>query len=373
MTLCMLSGMANSRSARMALVASLVAISIGACAQDQQAAKPTATAPTAAAPAAKPMGGMAHTEGMDHSHMMTPEQMADLRRKVPLYAVSTDEQIMSNMKRMPPDFWGLISSKDLQGAVGVVALGHGYTLGGNEQFQNYAGPISKVHPTVVAPGMAMMSSSHIQAAVDELTGKHGVKTIVAVPMEMGDETSLVRQWKYIFGLEKDAAWLAAPQVKTTAKVIFTSSPAASSRVSTILRDYAVAASADPARDRLILVSHGPETEADNPAELAVLEKHAAYIRKTSTFTDVKAVSLQDDAVPPVRAAHVAELRAFIQEARAQGRGVVIVPMLLTKGGFHARLQKDLAGLDYQFANRGVIEHPEFQEWIKATVREASGG
>ncbi len=357
------------------LAAGLIAISLAACAQDQQAAKATATAP-ATAPATKPMAGMAgmdHMEGMDHSHMMTPGQMAELRSKVPLYAVSTDEQIMSNMGRMPPDFWGLISSKDLQGSVGVVALGHGYTLGGNEQFENYAGPISKVHPTAVAPGMAMISSSHIQAAVDELTSKHGVKTIVAVPMELGDDTSLVRQWKYIFGMEKDAAWLAAPQVRTTAKVIFTSSPAASSQVSTIMRDYAVATSADPARDRLILVSHGPEKEADNPAELAVLEKHAAFIRKTSKFTDVKAVSLQDDAVPPVRAAHVAELRAFIQEARAEGRGVVIVPMLLTKGGFHARLQKDLAGLDYQFANHGVIEHPEFQEWIKATVREASGG
>ena len=45
-------------------------------------------------------------------------------------------------------------------------------------------------------------------------------------------------------------------------------------------------------------------------------------------------------------------------------------MMLTKGGFHARLQKDLDGLNYKFANKGLIEHPLFQEWINDTVKQA---
>jgi len=140
-----------------------------------------------------------------------------------------------------------------------------------------------------------------------------------------------------------------------------------------MRDYALAESAHPDKDRVILVSHGPETVEANPAELAMLETHADAIRKSSQFRDIKVIAIQDDAVPPVRAAHIAELRGLIEEATAQGRDVIIVPLILTKGGFHARLQKDLAGLNYKFANKGLIEHPAFQEWITMTVQEASGG
>ena len=49
---------------------------------------------------------------------------------------------------------------------------------------------------------------------------------------------------------------------------------------------------------------------------------------------------------------------------------MIVPMILTRGGFHARLKKDLDGLTYEFANRGLIEHPAFQDWISTTVEDA---
>jgi hypothetical protein len=277
------------------------------------------------------------------------------------------------MMRMPPDWWGVISSKDMQDTVGVLALGHGYTLGGNEQFENYAGPISKVHPTAVAPGMAMMSSSHIQKAVDELTSKHGVKTIIVIPMEPGDDSSLIGQWRYIFGLQDYAPYLTVARVKTDAKIIFTKSPAADPRVSTIMKDYAVEASPNPAKDRLILISHGPEFPEANPRELALLQEHADAIRQQSEFKDIKVVSIQDDAVPPIRAAHVEEIRSYIKEATDQGRNAIIVPLILTKGGFHARLQKDLAGLDYKFANKGLIEHPAFQDWISNTVREANAG
>ena len=366
---------AGLRWAGTSLVSSIFALSIAACNPNTPAstAAPSRTAAKgdAAAAAAKSMEGMPGMSDMDHSKMMTPAQMAELREKIPLYGAMSDEDIMTNMTRMPPDFWGLISSKDMQGTIGVLALGHGYKLGGNEQFENYAQPISKEYPTAVAPGMAMMSSAHIQQAVDELTSKHGVKTIVVVPMEPGDDTSLIHQWQYIFGLREGAPYLTVPRVRTEAKVVFTKSPAADSRISTIMRDYAIEASAHPDKDRLILVSHGPEDPKDNPAELKLLENHATSIRKTSNFKDIKVVSLEDDAVPPIRAAHVAELRGLIKEATDKGLDVVIVPMILTKGGFHARLQKDLAGLNYKFANKGLIEHPAFQGWISNTVREGS--
>jgi len=355
------------RRARLAMLAGLFAINLAACDRNRSASS-EAPAP---GPAERSMTATDH-EAMDHGHAMTPGQFTELREKIPLYKAFSDEQIMENMGRMPPDFWSLISSEDMQGEIGVLALGHGYKLGGNEQFENYAGPIAKVHPTAVAPGMAMMSSSHIQEAIDELTGKHGVRTIVAVPMEPADDSTLIRQWQYIFGLREEAPFLSVPRVTTDARIVLTKSPATDPRMARIMGDHGLEVSASPESDRLILVSHGPEKPEDNPAELVRLEKHAADIRRNTSFGDIKVVSVQDDAVPEVRAARIADLRRYVQEATDEGRDAVIVPMILTKGGFHVRLQKDLDGLDFRFANRGLIEHPAFQEWISATVRDASG-
>jgi sirohydrochlorin ferrochelatase len=359
----------------MGFIAGVLAFGLAACGRNEPAST-AANAPEASgeAGAAAPDAAKGGMEGMDHSqHMMTAEQFAELRQKIPLYAVFTDEQIMENMGRMPPDFWSVISGPEMKSNIGVLALGHGYTLGGNEQFENYAGPIAKEYPTAVAPGMAMMSSSHIQQALDELTTKHGVKTIVVVPMEPGDDSSLHRQWEYIFGLEDEAPYLTVPRVKTDARIVFTKSPAEDPRVAMIMKDYAVETSANPGKDRLIIVSHGPEDPKDQADELKLLGEHADRIRAASKFTDIKAASLQDDAIPEIRAANVAELRRLIKEATDQGREAVIVPLILTKGGFHRRLQKDLDGLTYKFANRGLIEHPLFQEWVSTTVREASAG
>jgi len=379
----------HSPWARMTLLASLLVLGLAACDQTKSEAETAASEPAAAAApdavasattAADGMASMEEMQGVDHEAMdhsamghdaMTPEQMTELRQKIPLYKVLSDAQIMENMGRMPPDFWSLISAKDMQGDVGVLALGHGYKLGGNEQFENYAGPIAEIKPTAVAAGMAMMSSSHIQDAVDELTKNHGVKTIVVMPMEPGDDSSLINQWKYIFGLRDDAPYLTVPRVKTDAKIVFTKSPASDPRMGEIMRDFSLEVSKDPAKDRLIIVSHGPERPEDNPAELARLEAHAKTIRNTSAFKDVKVLSIEDDAVPEIRAARLAELRGMVKEATDAGREVVVVPMILTRGGFHARLKKDLDGLTFNFANRGLIEHPLFQDWINAMVNGAT--
>lgn len=324
--------------------------------------------------AMKNMQGM---EGMDHSamghddHAMTPEQMKELREKIPLYAVFTDDQIMANMGRMPPDWWEDMSAKGIKGKVGLLVLGHGYSRGGNEQFREMIAPLGKQYPTTVAPGMAMMSGNHIQKALDTLTKEHGVKTVVVVPVEPGDDTSLIGQWKYILGMADEAPYLTVPRVKTDARLIMTKSPSTDPRMATILRDHALEVAKDPAKSRLVIVSHGPETVAANPGEIQRLLTSAEAIKASSKFTDVQVLSLQDDAIPEVRAANKAVLRAMIIDAKNSGEDVVIVPMILTRGGFHTRLQKDLEGLDYTFADRGLIEHPAFQEWIAAAVKSAT--
>jgi hypothetical protein len=38
-------------------------------------------------------------------------------------------------------------------------------------------------------------------------------------------------------------------------------------------------------------------------------------------------------------------------------------------GVQEHIKDDLRGLDYAFAEKGVAEHPNYQQWIAATVEE----
>ena len=374
----------TGRWLKAALLASALSLGLIACGEEQQSSKDETAAPdtvadTGSTAPATPSGmeampgtdDMAGMEGMDHSeHAMTPAQFAELRQKILLYRDMPDDQIAASMSRMPPDFHMVLSAEGAQGDIGLLALGHGYTLGGNEQFEKYVEPFAGVFPTAIAPGMAMMSSSHIQAALDELTQKHGVKKIVVVPFEPGDESTLNHQWQYIFGLRDDAPYLSVPRVKTDAEIVMTKSPEKDPRMALIMMDYALEISEHPAEDLLIILSHGPEDPNENPAELAQLEAHAKIIKEESDFEDVKLMSIQDDAPREVRAANLEEMRSWIKEANDKGQDVIIVPMLLTKGGFHARVAKELEPLKFKMAQHGLIEHPLFEEWLGETIRLA---
>ncbi|MEO8225479.1 MAG: hypothetical protein ABI661_11810, partial [Gammaproteobacteria bacterium] len=161
--------------------------------------------------------GLADEAATDHSmheghagHQMAAAQLALLRKKVPLYAGFTDEQINENMGRMVADSQVYLSSDSLRDQVGVLGLGHGYAGNGNQQFAAGYAPVAAVHPTAVGLGMSMMGSGHIQAAVNRLEAA-GATTIVVLPSETSETSSLVRQWQYIFGLTDNSGYLEVPR------------------------------------------------------------------------------------------------------------------------------------------------------------------
>ena len=195
----------------------------------------------------------AHHEGHgDHAHhQMTDEQFTELREKVPLYREYSNEEIMANMARMGPNFQVYLSDTALVGNVGVLALGHGYTTSGNEAFQNAYRPTADKHPTAVAFGMAMMTSDHIQTAVDELTDA-GADTLLIMPITTLEVGGLINQWRYIFGLRDEAPWMSVPQVRTDARIVFGPTPTTDPVISAILLDYAIQMSESPGEE----VKHG---------------------------------------------------------------------------------------------------------------------
>jgi sirohydrochlorin cobaltochelatase len=310
---------------------------------------------------------------VDHSahggHQMTPEQIALLRKKIPLYAGFTDQQINENMSRMAPDTEAYLSAPSVRDSIGVLGLGHGYAGDGNEQFKAGYASVALVHPTAVGLGMSMMGSSHIQAAVDKLEAA-GATTIVVLPSETSETSSLVRQWHYMFSLTDNSGYLEVPRVRTSAKIIMAKSPTRSPTIGRILGENLRSASRNPASEAALLIMHGPESKEENDDELRNLAKLAAVVKEVTGISEVFYGSLQDDAPPDVRAANVARMRDWIAKTNAAGKSVLVAPVLLTASGrVSQKIGKDLSGLSYTFVDKGMIGHPLFAQWVQDTVAE----
>jgi hypothetical protein len=275
---------------------------------------------------------MDHAQHMGHSgHQMTPQQIAELKKKVPLYANFTDAQINENMGRMAPDTETYLSASSVRGPIGVLGLGHGYAGDGNKQFEaGYAG-VAKKHQTAVGLGMSMMGSGHVQEAVDQLEAA-GAKTIVVLPSETSETSSLVRQWHYMFGLTDASAYLDVPRIRTSAKIVMAKSPTRSPIIGEILADNLKSVSKDTSKEAVLLVMHGPENAAENEDELANLARLAEIVKKETGITEVSYGSLQDDAPAPIRTANVQRMRDWIAKTHAAGKTVLMEPVLLTVGG-----------------------------------------
>lgn len=314
---------------------------------------------------------MDHSQHQAHGgHQMTPEQFAALRKRVPLYATYTDAQITESMGRMAPDSSSYLSPAALRGEVGVLGLGHGYAGNGNAQFEAGYAPVASRRPTAVALGMAMMDSAHVQEAVNALEAA-GARTIVVLPSETSETSSLVRQWHYMFGLIDEPAYLEVPRIRTGAKIIMTRSPTRSPLIGEILARNLQAVSTNPAGEAALLIMHGPQTAEDNADELRNLGELAAVVKARTGFADVGYGTLQDDAPAPVRAANVKRLRDWIEAARRAGRKVLVEPVLLTEGGrVSQKIAADLDGLSYTFVDEGMIGHPLFETWVSDTVEAA---
>jgi hypothetical protein len=303
-----------------------------------------------------------------HEHQMSAADLATLRGKIEIYREYSDEQINASMARMQ-DHEFYVSPVGVRNEVGILALGHGYKEPGNTFFREAYARVAQTYPTATGLGMAMMGSGHIQAAVDRLT-EAGARTIVALPSEIGDDTSLIRQWHYIFGLADRSAYLDVPRVKSSARIIVAKTPTASPLIGEILADYAQSAVRKPAEEVILLVAHGPEDPADNAKLLTVLARHAQRTRDATKVREVHADSLQDDAPTKIRDANVRRMREWITLHGEAGHRVIVLQAVMTgQGGVTARLRRDFDGLEYHLVDKGLAEHPLFDRWIRETVAD----
>ncbi len=302
-------------------------------------------------------------------HEMSDEQLAALREKIALYRALTDSEARLNMSLMGPNYEWYVSDRDMRGDIGVLVLSHGVGENSDRKFVESLQPMGERWPTAVSFGMAMMMSSQLQSAVDDLT-ERGAKTIVLVPTGTTEYNSLTRQWKYIFNMRDESTYLDVPRIESDARFVLAKHFDDHPLISDILYDHTLAQSKNPANEVVIVVGHGPEDVEDNGPDLALMQTHADRIKARGGFKDVKVINLQDDAYPPIRKSNVKKLRRWITSARRQGADVIVTVASTASFGFQAHVEEDLRGLDYAFADEGISEHPKYLEWITATVDEA---
>jgi len=216
--------------------------------------------------------------------------------------------------------------------------------------------------------MAMMTSDHIQSAISALE-EAGATTIVVLPTTTADNSTLTRQWDYIFSRRDDSAYLDVPRVETSAKLLWAGTPTAHPIVGEIMLDYAKEMSTNPAKETVLVVGHGPQSAEDNEKELEILARQAAYIKEQGGFAGVIYGNVQDDAPTDIRKQNVAELRSRAQAAIDNGHTVISVSTSLTQSGIVKRLTEDFGDIS-AFNNKGLTQHPRFADWIDLVVIES---
>lgn len=301
-------------------------------------------------------------------HEMTPEMSHELRTNVHGWENISDEEIALAMRMMSPNYSWYISDPELSGKTGVLLLLHGFGDRGDRVFKEQLQDYAEVVPTAFALGMSMMMSRHIQLGIDDLVAA-GAERIVVVPIVATEYNSMIRQWWYIFGQHDKPGYATVPRVRTEAQILFASPPNDDPLVAEILLEHAEELSEDPDSEVVIIAAHGPTMAEDNRKQLAMMENLARIVQEDGQFSAVLPVTLQDDAPPEVRDANVATLRGMVESATADGKRVIVVTSLMGARTIQKKLRKDLAGLDYRFNPKGLIQHELFVEWIGTTVRD----
>jgi sirohydrochlorin ferrochelatase len=274
---------------------------------------------------------------------------------------------------------------------GVLLLAHGGSEAWNANVQMIADEVDRSLATEVALGMATRAS--IQSAIERLEAR-GVTSIVAVPLFVSSHSSVITSTQYLLGLRADMppaltifakmshgapaathAGHAMPAEDGTkpvrARVPLRMSAALDAHpiVSAIVASRATEISTAPASEAVILVAHGPNEDDVNERWLGNLRNIAETVRSHVPFANIDALTVRDDAPAPVREAATRELRALVEKRRAEGRRVLIVPVLLSYGGIEQGIRTRLEGLEYTMATRALAPDSRLVEWVRAMASQ----
>ncbi|HEU5292599.1 MAG TPA: hypothetical protein VFU05_18250, partial [Cyclobacteriaceae bacterium] len=78
---------------------------------------------------------------------------------------------------------------------------------------------------------------------------------------------------------------------------------------------------------------------------------------------------RDDADKEIYELAKENLRGLVRQAGKQGN-VIVVPLLLSKGGVEQGIVKRLEGLNYKWSGKTLLPDPKITQFIESSVNEA---
>ncbi|MBI4354914.1 MAG: hypothetical protein HY597_00505 [Candidatus Omnitrophica bacterium] len=251
---------------------------------------------------------------------------------------------------------------------GVLVLAHGGEPLWNATVQQTVAGAGLSVPVEIAFGMGFHAHEvqELQEAVARLEAR-GTEAVIVVPLLVSSHSEVYRQLEYLLGARERSPIPRSPKpIDVQAAVRFLPPLEGEACVADILLERSRALSREPARETVILVAHGPNTEPDNAAWLTALERWAQAVRLRGGFRAVEVATLRDDAAVWVRRRATRTLRRLVQRAAQEGTAVV-VPVLVAPGGVEQKIPQALRGLSYAFSGQTLLPHARISAWIAERV------
>jgi sirohydrochlorin cobaltochelatase len=262
---------------------------------------------------------------------------------------------------------------------GLLVVAHGATPRWNEGVRKVVAQVTWDGPVAVAFLMGEESTSAgWDSGVAELV-KNGAREVVVVPLMVSSHGGHYKQVQFYAGAISE--WPeelrahshgrpAAPPVPMRVTAALDDSPELGAA---LLERWRTLSPVERARP-LLLVAHGPSSDAEAALWLAHLETVSAGIRGEGRIP-VAIGLLRDDASPPVRAAAIAEIHATVARlARQSNDSVTALPVLISSGRIDAvTIPNDLKGLPVRYSALPLSPLAALARWIERVALAKRSG
>jgi hypothetical protein len=227
-----------------------------------------------------------------------------------------------------------------------------------------------------------------------------VRQIVVVPLFISSHSFIIRQTEYFLRKrneladpliimdhsgqpsahsmhnipdEKKPVKIIPEQIQTDTELYITGALDDHDIVAEILLARSSAMSVNPANETLIIVGHGPNREDDNRNWILNMESLTEKLRKINSENEIEyknifAMTVRDDAPKEIYEMASENLRSLVRQS-SKNSTVIIVPLLLSKGGIEKGIVKRLEGLDYKWTGETLLPNPLISEFLERSAEE----
>lgn len=277
----------------------------------------------------------------------------------------------------------IINMKEIISNPGVMVMAYGGDSVWNKSVFDAAAPLKEKYVTEVVFGMA--DPKAMQEGISRLESNN-VDQIIVVPLFISSYSPIIRQAEYLLGLRKELPPYGLlthhgykqgydTPLKINKKVIMTQALNANPFAAGILFDRLSELSISPGEETVIIAAHGPNDEDDNSNWVRTMDSLAGQIRALQfqknggRFRNIFSLTVRDDADKPVYEQAKEQFRSLVYQSGKEGR-VIVIPLLLAKGGVEHEIRARLEGLDYVWSGNTLLPHPNISSFILDSVENA---